>query len=296
MSYPAARGYNTFVLSKQQQKFTIMTKTIFITGASKGFGRLWVEAFLKRGDKVAATSRNVVGLQDLADQYPNSFLPIALDITSREQSIAAVNKAHQHFGSLDVVINNAGYGVFGAVEEVSEQDVKAVFEANVFGTLWITQAALPIFRGQKHGHIIQLSSVLGVWSLPTLGIYNATKFAVEGLSEALASEVNILGIHVTLVEPNGYATDFGGSSAVQSQSIAAYNPIREGLGNIEGLLPEDYGKPEATVPAILKLIDSSNPPLRLFLGKLGYEKTKRVYADKMQTWELWNDVSVAAHG
>ena len=273
-----------------------MTKTIFITGASKGFGRLWVEAFLKRGDKVAATSRNIAGLQDLADQYADTFLPIALDITNREQSISAVNKAYDHFGSLDVVINNAGYGVFGAIEEASEQEVKDVFEANVFGTLWITQAALPIFRQQKHGHIIQLSSVLGVWTLPTLGIYNATKFAVEGLSEALASEVDTIGIHVTLVEPNGYTTDFGGASAVQSQSIAAYDSIREGLGNTEGLLPEDYGKPEATVPAILKLIDSEQPPLRLFLGKLGYEKTKRVYAEKLQTWESWNDVSVAAHG
>jgi len=273
-----------------------MIKTIFITGASKGFGKLWVEAFLQRGDKVAATSRNISGLQDLADKYKDTFLPIVLDITSREQSLAAVNQAYNHFGSLDVVINNAGYGVFGAVEEASEQEVKDVFEANVFGTLWITQAALPIFRQQGRGHIIQLSSVLGVWALPTLGIYNATKFAVEGLSEALASEVNPLGIHVTLVEPNGYTTDFGGSSAVQSKPIAAYDQIREGLGDTEGLLPEDYGKPEATVPALLKLIDSERPPLRLFLGKLGYEKTKRVYAEKLQTWASWNDVSVAAHG
>ncbi|MCF2443945.1 SDR family NAD(P)-dependent oxidoreductase [Dyadobacter sp. CY345] len=273
-----------------------MTKTIFITGATRGFGRLWVEAFLNRGDNVAATSRNIAGFDDLADQYPNSFLPIALDITNRDQSIAAINKAHQYFGSLDVVINNAGYAVFGAIEEASETEVKDNFEANVFGTLWITQAALPILRKQKHGHIIQLSSVLGVWTLPTLGIYNATKFAVEGLSEALASEVNAFGIHVTLVEPNGYTTDFGGSSAVQSQPIAAYDQIREGLGNTEGLLPEDYGKPAATVPAILKLVDSEQPPLRLFLGKLGYEKTKRVYAEKLQTWESWNDVSIAAHG
>lgn len=273
-----------------------MSKTIFITGASRGFGKLWAEAFLKRGDKVAATSRNIASLQSLADTYGDNFLPIALDITNREAGIAAVNQAYDYFGSLDVVINNAGYGVFGAIEEVSEQETVDIFNANVFGTLWITQAALPIFRKQKHGHIIQLSSVLGVWTLPTLGIYNATKFAVEGLSEALASEVAEFGIHVTLVEPNGYTTDFGGASAVQSKAIAAYDGIKSGLATAEGLLPEDYGKPEATVPAILKLIDAANPPLRLFLGKLGYTKTQRVYKEKLDTWKDWEEVAVAAHG
>ncbi len=271
-------------------------KTIFITGASKGFGKLWVEAFLKRGDKVAATSRNISGLAEFADQYPDQFLPIALDITDRQAATDAVNLAYHHFGSLDVVINNAGYGVFGAIEEVSEKETKDIFEANVFGTLWVTQAALPIFRQQKSGHIIQLSSVLGVWTLPTLGIYNATKFAVEGMSEALASEVAEFGIHVTLIEPNGYTTDFGGASAVQSASIPAYDDLKASLASAEGLLPEDYGKPTATVPAILKLIDSKNPPLRLFLGKLGYDKTKRVYEEKLDTWKSWNEVSVAAHG
>lgn len=273
-----------------------MSKTIFITGASRGFGKLWAEAFLKRGDNVAATSRNSSGLQELAEQYGSHFLPIALDITDREAAFAAVNQAKDHFGSLDVVINNAGYGVFGAVEEVSETEAKDVFDANVFGTLWVTQAAIPIFRAQQHGHIIQLSSVLGVWSLPTLGIYNATKFAVEGLSEALASEVTQFGVKVTIVEPNGYTTDFGGASSVQSKGISAYNELKASLAHTEGLLPEDYGKPEATVEAILKLVDSSNPPLRLFLGKIGFQKTARVYAEKLDTWKSWNDVSVAAHG
>ncbi|GGA96011.1 SDR family NAD(P)-dependent oxidoreductase [Mucilaginibacter rubeus] len=273
-----------------------MSKTIFITGASKGFGKLWAEAFLKRGDKVAATSRNIDGLKDLAEQYGSNFLPIALDITNREAAVAAINGAHKHFGSLDVVINNAGYGVFGAIEEVSEQDAKDIFDANVFGTLWITQAALPIFRAQKSGHIIQLSSVLGIWTLPTLGIYNATKFAVEGMTEALASEVTDMGIKVTLIEPNGYTTDFGGTSAVQSTPIDAYDAIKSGLGAIEGLLPEDYGKPEATIPAIIKLIDDENPPLRLFLGKIGLSKTERVYEEKLKTWKAWEEVAIAAHG
>ncbi|WP_157483942.1 SDR family NAD(P)-dependent oxidoreductase [Flavobacterium rakeshii] len=271
-------------------------KTIFITGASRGFGKLWVEALLQRGDNVAATSRTADSLKDLTDKYKSQFLAIELDITDRSAVIAAVNKAKNHFGNLDVVINNAGYGVFGAIEEVSEKAAKDVFEANVFGSLWVTQAALPILREQGSGHIIQLSSVLGVWALPILGIYNATKFAMEGIMESLHAEVADLGIYVTLVEPNGYATDFGGSSAVQSDAIAAYDTVKAGLGQTEGLLPEDYGKPEATVAAILKLIDSKNPPLRLFLGKVGLKKTERIYAEKLQTWRAWDEVSVAAHG
>ena len=273
-----------------------MAKTIFITGASKGFGRIWVEAFLKLGDNVAATSRNIQSLADLKTQYPKQFLPVTLDITDRAAVNTAVNLAHDHFGSLDVVINNAGYGLFGAVEEVGEQAVRDVFEANVYGTLWVTQAALPLFRAQKHGHIIQLSSVLGVWTLPTLGVYNATKFAVEGLSESLAAEVSGFGIHVTLVEPNGYKTEFGGSSAVLSEANTAYNPVREALSKASGLQPDDLGDPAATVDAILKLIDAPNPPLRLFLGKVGLPRTEQVYAEKLATWKAWKDVSLAAQG
>ena len=273
-----------------------MKKTIFITGASRGFGKLWLEALLERGDQVVATSRSLESYKELAARYPDQFLPLQLDITDRKAVFAAVQAAKNKFGRLDVVINNAGYGLFGAIEEVSEKETKDIFEANVFGTLWVTQAVLPILREQASGHIIQLSSVLGVWTLPTLGIYNATKFAVEGLSEALASEVKDFGIHVTLVEPNGYTTDFGGTSAVQSEAIPAYNDIKTALGRTEGLLPEDYGSPQATVPAILKLIDSTNPPLRLFLGKLGLPKTERIYAEKLQTWASWKEVSEAAHG
>ena len=273
-----------------------MGKTIFITGASRGFGRLWTEAFLKRGDNVVATSRNIESFRDLVEQYPDTFYPISLDITNRAAVFKAVSAGKEHFDKLDIVINNAGYGVFGAIEEVGERETKDVFEANVYGTLWVTQAALPIFRAQGSGHIIQLSSVLGVWSLPTLGIYNATKFAVEGFSEALASEVEEFGIKVTMIEPNGYNTDFGGTSAVYGESITAYDALKSSLGQAEGLLPEDYGKPEATVPAILKLIDSENPPLRLFLGKVGLRKTERVYAEKLKVWNDWKEVSEAAHG
>ncbi|MDR0262393.1 MAG: SDR family NAD(P)-dependent oxidoreductase [Sphingobacterium sp.] len=273
-----------------------MSKTIFITGVSKGFGKLWTEAFLKRGDNVIATSRDAKSLHDLANQYQGQLLPISLDITDRSAVFQAVQDAKRHFGHIDVVINNAGYGVFGAIEEVDEKSIRNVFETNVFGTLWVTQAALPIFREQGKGHIIQLSSVLGIYSIPTLGIYNATKYAVEGLSEALAGEAKELGIHVTMIEPNGYNTEFGGSSAVLGSEISAYNKVKSKLHEIEGIPAHDYGDPKATVPAILTLIDSTNPPLRLFLGKIGLKKTKQEYAKKMKTWEEWNDVAVAAQG
>ena len=273
-----------------------MSKTIFITGASKGLGYLWTEAFLKRGDKVAATSRDTKGLQDLADKYGDSFLPIQLDITDKDAVNAAVTIVKDHFGGLDVVINNAGYGVFGAVEEVNEKEARDVFDANVFGSLFVTQAALPIFRAQGHGHVILLSSVLGVFTLPTFGIYNATKFAIEGLGETLASEVKDFGINVTLVEPNGYATEFGGSSAVISNTIDAYNPVREILNAAEGMQDANFGVPEATVPAILKLIDEKNPPLRYFLGKVGLPVAKEIYKGRLAEWEKYADVANAAHG
>jgi NAD(P)-dependent dehydrogenase (short-subunit alcohol dehydrogenase family) len=273
-----------------------MAKTIFLTGASRGFGKLWAEAFLKRGDYVAATSRNVAGLQALADTYGVAFLPLALDITDRAQCVAAVQQAHAHFGSLDVVINNAGYGLFGAVEELSEQAVHDIIDANLLGTLWVTQAALLLMRAQGSGHIIQLSSVLGITSAPGSSIYSATKFAVEGLSEALYHEVKDFGIHVTLVEPNVFKTDFGAASAVHSPAIAAYDQVKASLYALPAFQPENYGEPLATVPAILQLVDAENPPLRLFMGRAAYPWAQQVYAERLASWAEWQPVAEQAHG
>ncbi len=272
-----------------------MAKTIFITGASRGFGKIWAKALLDRGDQVAATARNLDQLNDLVTEYGSKILPIQLDVTDRAASFAAVQKAADHFGQIDVLINNAGYGLFGTIEENTEAEVRQQFETNVFGLLWVTQAVLPIMRQQGHGHIIQVSSVLGVVTLPNLGIYNATKFAVEGLSETLASEVKDMGINITLVEPNGFATDWAGASAVQSTQLPAYDGVRaafaKGMEN-----PDTFGIPEATTPAILKLIDAPQPPLRLFLGKVALPFAKQVYEQKLAEWHEWQDVSNAAHG
>src|ERR1700744_2590899 len=183
-----------------------MAKTFFITGASRGFGKLWAEALLKRGDKVAATARNLSALDDLTAQYGDNILPLQLDVNDREAGFVAIAKAKQHFGSIDVLINNAGYGLFGAIEETTEKEAREQMETNFFGLLWLTQAAIPVMREQGHGHIIQLSSILGLVAVPVLGLYNASKFAVEGLCATLAAEVKGFGINVTLMEPKGVAT------------------------------------------------------------------------------------------
>ena len=271
-----------------------MEKVLFITGASRGFGKIWTEAFLQRGDKVAATSRNIDGLSDLARKYGNALLPIQLDVTDREASFAAVNKAKEHFGRIDVVINNAGYGLFGAIEETSEQEARDQMEANVFGLLWVTQAVLPIMRAQGQGHIIQLSSILGIATSPVLGLYNASKFAVEGLSETLAAEVKPFGIKVTLVEPNGFSTDWSGTSAIHTTPMKEYEEVKAAF--YASITPGFFGDPEATKDAILKLVDSPQPPLRLFLGKVALPWAKQVYSDRLATWEEWNEVAAAAHG
>lgn len=272
-----------------------MSKTILITGASRGFGKLWAEAFLKRGDKVAATARNTEALADLVATYGDAVLPIKLDVNNRDESFAAVAKAKEYFGTLDVVINNAGYGLFGAIEETSEAEARAQIETNVFGLLWVTQAALPVFREQGHGHIIQVSSVLGVVAMPLLGIYNASKWAVEGISESLAQEVKQFGINVSLVEPNGFATDWAGASAAQSAPIAVYDGLRQSF-NESSSQEGFFGDPDATSDAVLKLVDAVNPPLRLFLGKQAFPWAKQVYADRIAEWEAWSDVAIAAHG
>ncbi len=272
-----------------------MSKTIFITGASRGFGRIWAEAFLKRGDKVVATARNTKDLEPLLAQYGSAVLPLTLDVNDRSAAFDAIAKAKAHFGTIDVVINNAGYGVFGTVEETSEAEARGQIETNVFGLLWVTQAALPVMRAQGHGHIVQVSSVLGIATLPVLGIYNASKFAVEGLSETLAQEVKGFGINVTLIEPNGFATEWASTSATHAEPIAAYEGVKaafqEGLSD-----PDVFGVPEATAEAVLKLVDAQNPPLRLFLGKVGYPWVQQVYAERLQAWDEWKEVSAAAHG
>jgi len=270
-----------------------MTKIWFITGASKGFGREWAEAALERGDKVAATARKLETLDALVDTHGDAALPIQLDVTDRGADFDAVKRAADHFGKLDVVINNAGYGHFGMIEELTEDEVRAQLETNFFGALWVTQAALPIMRAQGSGHIIQVSSVGGITAFPAIGAYHASKWALEGLSQSLAQEVAGFGIKVTLVEPGGYSTDWVGPSAKRSQENPAYAVVREAQSRSWA---ESPGDPTATRGAILKVVDADKPPLRIFFGKTPIEVATQDYESRLATWNEWQPVSVEAYG
>ena len=203
-------------------------KTWFITGTSRGFGREWAIAALERGDKVAATARDTSTLDDLVAKYGDALLPIELDVTDRAADFAAVKQAQEYLGRLDIVINNAGYGHFGMVEELSEQDVRDQLETNLFGALWVTQAALPYLREQGSGHIIQVSSIGGISAFLNVGAYHASKWGLEGFSQALAQEVKPFGINVTLIEPGGYDTDWAGPSV---QDLGPEPGLRQGPGD-----------------------------------------------------------------
>jgi len=260
-------------------------KTWFITGASRGFGHAWATAALARGDRVAATARNPKTLEDLTRAYGERVLPLALDVTDRAAVFAAVAQAAERFAGLDVVVNNAGYGLFGMVEETTEEQARAQLETNFFGALWVTQAALPVLRAQGSGHLVQVSSIGGIAAFPTLGLYNASKWALEGLSEALAAEVAPLGLKVTILEPGPYGTDWSGDSAVHTEAIAAYEPVRE--ARRAGAAARAPADPAVTAQVVLKLVDSEEPPLRLFVGPYPYAVAEKTYQDRLATWREW---------
>lgn len=269
-------------------------KIWFITGASRGLGRAWTEAALARGDKVAACVRNTRTLSDLLEVHGSALLPIELDVRNEEDVKQAVRVAADAFGRLDVVVSNAGYAVFGTVEETDGDNARAQFDTNFFGTLWVVQAALPLLRKQGGGHILITSSLAGIITFPTAGVYNATKWAVEGLGETLASEVADFGIKVTLVEPGGYDTDWRGNSSVHLAPMAEYGALRDRLKAASS--SRKLGNPAATADAILKVVDAPSPPLRLFLGAVPLVVAQKQYAERLATWEAWADVSRRAQG
>jgi NAD(P)-dependent dehydrogenase (short-subunit alcohol dehydrogenase family) len=269
-------------------------KIWFITGASRGLGRVWTEAALARGDRVAACMRNPDALADLAEAHGEALLPIALDVRSEEDVRAAVETAVAAFGRLDVVVSNAGYAVFGTVEETDDTHARAQFDTNFFGTLTVVQAVLPQMRQQGGGHILITSSLAGIITFPTAALYNATKWAVEGLGETLAAEVADFGIRVTMIEPGGYDTDWRGPSATQLPTLPHYAGLRERLKAAGG--GRKLGNPAATAEAILLVVDSPAPPLRLFLGEDALGIALNQYADRLATWQAWADVSRRAQG
>lgn len=271
-------------------------KVWFITGTSRGFGRAWAEAALARGDLVAATARDESVLEDLVSRYGEAVLPMELDVTSRDKCFDAVAGAHRTFGRLDVVVNNAGYGHFGFVEEVTESEARAQMETNLFGALWVTQACLPYLRAQGFGHIVQVSSIGGISAFPMTGMYHASKWALEGFSQSLAAEVASFGVHVTLVEPGGYATDWAGSSAVRSEALLEYDGVRQAAQEARARRVSAPGDPEASAAALMRVVDAEEPPLRVFFGSAPLGIARADYEGRLETWEKWQDVSELAQG
>jgi len=278
----------------EQQKET-SGKVWFITGSSRGFGRVWAEAALQRGDKVAATARKLSSIADLKEKYNDNVLTLELDVTNAEQVKAAVQEAHHYFGRLDIVLNNAGYSLVGTIEEAKAEEVKAMYETNIFGALAVIQAALPLLRQQGGGHIIGTSSNLGHVVLPVIGYYCSSKWAFEAIHESLAEEVKSFGIKVTIIEPGAYATEFGSQDSLKFATgldiYADYkNQFFDTLKNLE------RGDPQATPEALFKMVDSENPPLRFFLGSHNLPWVRKAYEERLATWEAWEAVSSAAQG
>lgn len=267
------------------------SKVWFVTGASSGFGRIWTEAALGRGDKVVATARRTETLTDLMDRFGDAALVRPLDVTDRKAVFEVVAEGHAHFGRLDVVVSNAGYSYTGAVEELEFDEVRANFDTNVFGTLSVVQAALPLLRAQGGGHILTVSSIGGIASFPTGGSYVATKFAVEALSEALAGEAAAHGIKVTIIEPGSYSTGFRGATKAAA-AMPEYDAVREAIR--ASFDPSTTGDAAATAAAVLTVVDAPEPPRRLLLGDWVLDRVKDIYADRVQTWERWAAVSDAA--
>jgi NAD(P)-dependent dehydrogenase (short-subunit alcohol dehydrogenase family) len=266
-------------------------KVWFITGANRGLGRAFVEAALERGDQVAATSRSPESLKDLSHKYSSLVLPLKLDITDRKAVQQAIQQAKHQFGRIDVLVNNAGFGTFGAVEELSEKQLRTQFEVNVFGTFHVTQAVLPIMREQGSGHILQISSVSGVVTFPYQGAYASSKWAVEGLTEVLAQEVRGFGIKVTLVEPGPFLTDLHGDSSSNAEPQPQYEGLRKWMEQMENTMAKISGNPCAAGEAILKIVNAPEPPLRVFLGKSGLAFVPRAYEERIKMWKEWEHLS-----
>lgn len=270
-------------------------KVWFITGASRGFGRVWAEAALQRGDNVAATARNLASIAALKEKYGKNVLTLEMDVTKPEQVKTAVTQAHAHFGRLDIILNNAGYSLVGTIEEASAEDVRAMYDTNIFGALSVIQAALPLLRKQGGGHILGVSSNLGHVTLPVIGYYSSSKWAFEAIHESLAAEVKAFNINVTIIEPGAYATEFGSPESLKfAAGLDIYTDFKARFFNT--LKAMERGDPTATPDAIFKIADAEHPPLRFFLGSQCLPWVRTAYAERLATWEEWEAVSIAAQG
>jgi NAD(P)-dependent dehydrogenase (short-subunit alcohol dehydrogenase family) len=273
-----------------------MKKVWFITGCSTGFGRALANEVLAQGYNAVVTARNTADIADIASRYPNTALVLSLDVTSTTAIKNAVTRAIEHFGQIDVLVNNAGIGYFAAVEESEDAEVRKMFEINVFGLANVTKEVLPYMRQRRSGHILNIASIGGLRSFPGVGFYNATKYAVDGLSEALYKEVAPLGIKVTIVAPSGFRTDWAGRSANNSSiQIADYaTTAHKNITDIRGYRGKQPGDPVKAAKAMIQIVESENPPLRLLLGAAALRGAKAKLAELQHDFETWATVTEGA--
>jgi NAD(P)-dependent dehydrogenase (short-subunit alcohol dehydrogenase family) len=267
-----------------------------ISGCSSGFGRELADAVLKRGQRVVVTARNPKSIQDFSERYPKQVVSAALDVTDPQQIDAVVRLAEARFDRIDVLVNNAGYGYLAAVEEGEDDEIRAMFEANVFGLMALTKAVLPGMRKRRKGHVVNISSVGGVIGFPGIGYYNATKFAVEGFSEALAKEAGPLGIRVTIVEPGPFRTDWAGRNLRKPkraiEDYAATAGARRDM--ISGYSGKQPGDPARAAAAIIGAVEADIPPLHLLLGRPAYDAIKAKLQEFISEVDLWRSVTLGA--
>lgn len=271
-------------------------KVWFITGCSTGFGRELAKQTLARGFNVVVTARKTADVADITAAYPETALAISLDVTVPDQIKESVTMAIDRFGRIDVLVNNAGIGYFGAVEESEEEEVRRMFEINFFGLAHMTNAVLPYMRKQRSGHILNVASVGGLRSFPAVGFYNATKYAVDGLSEALYKEVAPLGIKVTVICPSGFRTDWAGRSAKNTSiKIEDYaGTAWKNMGDLRGYSGNQPGDPVKAAQAMIQVTETEHPPLRLLLGAAALKGARIKLEELKKDFDDWAEVSEGA--
>ena len=273
-----------------------MKKVWLITGCSTGFGRELATYVLSKGYRAAVAARNTDDVKDIIAGNEENAIAIKLDVTKPEEIKNAIRQTNNKFGRIDVLVNNAGIGYFGAVEESEDEAVRNMFEINFFGLTKMIQETLPVMRAQKSGHIVNIASIGGLVGFPAVGFYNATKFAVDGLSEALAKETAPLGIRVTIVAPSGFRTDWAGRSASNSPIVIDdYKTTAEAnKQSIRGYSGNQPGDPARAAQAIVKAVESDNPPLRLLLGVAALKGARNKIALLNKDFDAWEEITVWA--
>jgi NAD(P)-dependent dehydrogenase (short-subunit alcohol dehydrogenase family) len=273
-----------------------MSKVWLITGCSTGFGRELATNALEAGHKVVVTARNPKDIQDIVLKFADASIAVTLDVTNPEDIKSSVQQSMEKFGRIDVLVNNAGIGYFGAIEESEEDEVRRMFEINFFGLANMTKEVLPIMRKQKSGHIVNIASIGGLVSFPAVGFYNATKYAVDGLSESLAKETKPLGIKVTVIAPSGFRTDWAGRSANNSKTVIEDYATTAGQNknNIRGDSGNQPGDPVRAAKAIIKAVESENPPMRLLLGAAALKGARNKLNELKKDFDAWEETTVRA--